>query len=48
MHLYDKTTGDHRYSPILMHCKILIPSEAPPDYTLPHFQSETPSPREAQ
>ena len=43
MHLYDKTTGDHRYSPILMHGKILIPSEAPPDYNLPRFQSE-PSP----
>jgi hypothetical protein len=49
MQLYDQSgNNDHRYKPILMHCKILIPHESPPDHTLPHFQSETPSPQEAQ
>ena len=41
MHLYDNFPGgDHRFQPILGHCKHLVPSESPPGYTLPQFQSE--------
>jgi hypothetical protein len=43
MQLYDQSgNNDHRYQPILLHCKILIPREAPADYTLPRFQSAPP------
>jgi len=43
MNCYDKSgNNDHRYHPILIPCKDLIPRETPPGYTLPHFQSAPP------
>ena len=41
MQLYDSSGNDHRFSPILLHCKILVPNEAPPRDVLPHFKSDT-------
>jgi hypothetical protein len=46
MNLYDQSgNNDHRYQPILVHCKHLIPSETPPKHMLPHFQTQ-PAPPE--
>ena len=44
MQLYDQSGNDHRYQPILGHCKIQIPREEPPGYTLPKFQCQPPPP----
>jgi len=40
MHRYDKTGNDHRFEPILIACKHLLPNQGE-DY-LPHFASQRP------
>ncbi len=40
MHRYDKTGNDHRFEPILIACKHLLPNKGE-DY-LPHFASQCP------
>jgi hypothetical protein len=45
MQLYDKAGNDHRYSPILVHCKHLVPQERPDGYPLPHFPTQLTPPK---
>jgi hypothetical protein len=44
MQLYDQAGNDHRYQPILLACKHLVPRETPPNFPLPRFQTQLAAP----